>query len=268
MISNSTRSLTRKSFESRTGRRKRKPFSPRIQKATRITRPVSDSLESLRSMIKRGKLGIFKAGSILTKGLVVVFLTFLVHPTVWAGIHSTKKTTTFTLGNLKLGERLRYFKARFPGAACGTANVLFPINRHTLDDPDDAEYLSCCIDDSESLAKFSKFKILTLEDQCHVLVHFWKERLVSLRFVLDVPSIEQLLPSFEGLYGPAHQKIKSSDQDHQLDLVSWWDGVAVLELETGNWGRKIGPDHLPPGDGMQKTRLVQVDLWDVTVEPT
>jgi hypothetical protein len=199
-----------------------------------------------------------KPGSMLIKGIVVILL--MPSTVLWARTHSSNKTVPFTLGHHKLGEPLSYFKARFPGAACGTATSI-TINRHTLDDPNDSGDLTCCVDDSESLAKFSKFKIITAFDQCPVLAHFWKERLVSLHYVLDISSIEQLLPGFEKLYGPAHRKLKNPDQNDKLDLVSWWYNDAQLELSMANVKGETRLDDSSPNNGMREIRFVQVSLW-------
>ena len=184
-----------------------------------------------------------KKGTILIRDIVVTLLAFLMFsPGMWARARSSSKPTPFTLGNQKLGERLSYFKASFPEAVCGTATSP-TITRHTLDDPDASGYLTCCIDDSESLAKISEFTIITTFSQCKVIANFWKERLVNLHYSLDISSIEQLLPGLERLYGPGHRKLKNSDQDDKLDLVSWWHGDAQLELSMANRRNDSSPSN-------------------------
>jgi hypothetical protein len=137
---------------------------------------------------------------------------------------------TFALGQQKIGEKLRYFKSIFPGSACGTPTDVV-INRHTLDDPDNSGFLTCCIDDLESLKKFSELRILTVSGQCPILVGFWKEKLTSIHFTVEASTIEQILPEFERLYWPAHRKILGPDR--KLGLVSWWCGVEMMELVKG-----------------------------------
>ncbi len=166
---------------------------------------------------------------------VVSFLMFVVAP----GAETRRKydPPTFALGQQKIGEKLRYFKSLFPGSACGTPTDP-TINRHTLDDPDDSGFLTCCIDDPESLKKFSELRILMLFGQCPVVLGFWKERLYSLDYEVEASTIEQILPEFEKIYGPAHRKLWG--RDHQLALVSWWYGDEIMELSKGESERDTG----------------------------
>jgi hypothetical protein len=168
------------------------------------------------------------SGSILVKQIMAIVVSFLVFvPTLEAETRRKYDPPAFSLGQQKFGEKLRYFKSIFPGSACGKATPPV-INRHTLEDPDNSGWLTCCIDDPESLKKFSEFRIASVSGQCPVLVHFWKERLSSVFYMVEASAIEQILPDFESLYGPAHRKLWGPD--HKLALVSWWYGDEVMEL--------------------------------------
>jgi hypothetical protein len=161
--------------------------------------------------------------------IVVSFLMLVGAP----GAESRRKydPLVFSLGQQKIGEKFRYFKSIFPASACGTPTnpLINPvINRHTLEDPDDTGFLTCCVDDPESLKKFSERQIPTVFGQCPVLVGFWKERLYSLHFAVEDSTIEQLLPEFERLYGPAHLRLRWPD--YKLGLVSWSYGDEAIEL--------------------------------------
>ena len=56
------------------------------------------------------------------------------------------------LGGSWKHEKLRLFKARFPGSICGTPLDPKHVNRHTLDDPGNSEWLTCCVDDPKEVA--------------------------------------------------------------------------------------------------------------------
>lgn len=80
-----------------------------------------------------------------------LFLVFLLPLDSWPNSHLDE--LPFRLGGLKIGETLRHFKQRFPGSACGTARAKqgVPLNRHTLDDPDGSDTLTCCVDQPNSI---------------------------------------------------------------------------------------------------------------------
>lgn len=141
-----------------------------------------------------------------------------------------KKRETLKLGGQALHERLRVFKARFPGSVCGTA-VPFYINRHTLDDPDDSGWLSCCIDDPAQVKTFSEFRILSLGD-CPVLVTFYHKFLESLSFAVDAASVEECLPPLIKAYGPPHNNYAYREDERRTSAV-WWFDDDKLELIEG-----------------------------------
>jgi hypothetical protein len=198
-----------------------------------------------------------------TPGILVVALTFMTFlpPTAvaQAGSRPPDKTIPFRLGGLRIGETLSHFKESFSGSACGTTKSTI-INRHTLEDPDDSGYLICCLDDSNSLAKFSERRIVAVNGQCPVILGFWKERLFSLWFTVEVPSIEDLLPSFEKTYGPAHQMMHGSAPHDQLSLASWWHGDEQLDLSIAIFEAIASPGN-SSANGKAEHRLVQVSMW-------
>jgi len=198
---------------------------------------------------------------LLVKQIIVV-VAFLIMFVGALGAKTRRKYDwhTFELGQQKIGEKLRYFKSIFPGSACGTPTspLINPvINRHTLEDPDDSGFLTCCIDDPKYFKRFSELRILTVSGQCPVLVGFWKERLFWLHYSVEAPTIEQLLPAFERLYGPAHRSLKWPD--HKLGLVSWSYGDEAIELLKVELESDSTVND-PQNKETQKTRYVSIDM--------
>lgn len=89
---------------------------------------------------------------------------------------------TFQLNGLKLGDKLKDFRAKFPGTACGTPTSI-AINRKTLDDLADPGTVTCCVDDPEQLAVFSNIQIVSIDDNCRLMVAFYRYRLKSAAYV-------------------------------------------------------------------------------------
>jgi len=115
---------------------------------------------------------------------------------------------------------------------CGTPTDV-PINRKTLDDPDDSGWITCCVDDPQQLAAFSRFQILSLDNNCRLTTVFRRARLQSLHYAVDVSSIQQILPEFVELYGPVHhKKTLPFGPDHTSEFATWWYGHDVLELNS------------------------------------
>jgi len=188
--------------------------------------------------------------------LVLTFLTLFLPAEIRSGAPS--KDAEFMLGGLELGETFSHFKQRFPGSACGTAKPPI-INRHTLDDPDNSGYLTCCLDDPNQLAQFSN-AILTIDGQCPVLAAFWKGRLVDLMFSLELSSIEGLLPGFAKIHGPPDQCIE--DEEQQLRLVAWWHGEQKLELSVATLtGTETKQQDSSANDQTRERRWIQVSMW-------
>lgn len=204
--------------------------------------------------------------------ILLLFLALLLPREVWPKTRPYQPVH-FRLGGMRIDETLRHFKQSFPAAACGTVTgVPVPLNRHTLDDPDGSGYLTCCVDDPNSLTKFSEFKVVSVDEQCPVLIGFWREKLVSIVFTVEASSIEKVLPGFEKTYGPPHRRMtygpslfrgnRLDDTDQRdtppLGLMSWWYGDEHLELSIAVLNSANGH--------AQERRLVQVDMgviWPV-----
>ena len=193
--------------------------------------------------------------------IALLFLALLVPTDAPRSNPRVGETVPFRLGGLKIGETLGHFKEGFPGSACGTANRM-PVNRHTLEDPDGSGSLTCCVDHPNLLVKFSEFNIVSVEGQCRVLVGFWKEKLNSVGFTVEVPSVERLLPNFEKTYGPPDEVMHGpplrdhhvvEDREAPVSLASWRYGKAYFQLSIAI---------LDPANGhTQESRLVQVEMW-------
>src|SRR5258708_24979326 len=149
--------------------------------------------------------------------------------------HRRRERVPFSLGGLRLGATLDYFRQHFEGAACGTVRSTI-MNRHTHDDADDSGYLTCCIDDPNSVAKFSEFKVASIDAQCPVILDFYRENLVYVGLTVE-SVIERLLPGFEKTYGRADKGIERPDLNdaaHQQTIqASWAQAYTELELMRG-----------------------------------
>jgi hypothetical protein len=204
------------------------------------------------------------SGIMLVKQTIAIVVSFLLFVNALeAKTRRKHDPLVFSLGQQKIGEKLRYFKSIFPGSACGTPTnpLINPvINRHTLEDPDDSGFLTCCIDDPESLKKFSERQILTVFGQCPVLVGFWKERLFWLDYSIEALTIEELLPEFEGLYGPAHRSFRWPD--YKLGLVSWSYGDEAIELLKEDFESDSTVNDSQNKE-TQKTQCVRIDMKTV-----
>jgi hypothetical protein len=169
---------------------------------------------------------------------------------------------TFQLNGLKLGDKLSYFRARFPGASCGTPMTAGAINRKTLDDPDDSGWITCCVDNPQQLAAFSRFQVLSLDNNCRLTAVFRRERLQSLHYAVDVSSIQQILPEFVELYGPAHHtKTLPLDPGHTSEFAAWWYGYDVLELNCATIYSEDLTDALYHKTGLYYAKITYVDMW-------
>ena len=172
--------------------------------------------------------------------------------------HPRRERVPFSLGGLRLGATLDYFRQHFEGAACGTVRSTI-INRHTHDDPDDSGYLTCCIDDPNSVAKFSEFKVASIDAQCPVILDFYRENLVYVGLTVE-SVIERLLPGFEETYGRADKGIERPDLNDaappQTVQASWSHGCTELELMPGlDKGDESAND-----EAHQPRRLVEIDM--------
>jgi hypothetical protein len=195
----------------------------------------------------------------------VALLTITIFAVMVLVVSSSSARTyeeTFQINGLKLGDKLSYFKAKFPGAVCGTAPTAGVINRKTLDDPDDSGWITCCVDDPQQLAAFSRFQVLSIDNNCRLAVVFRREHLQSLHYVVDVSSIQKILPEFIELYGPVHHtKTLPFGPDHTSEFATWWYGRDVLELNSAT----IYSEDLTDADyhktGQHYAKVTYVDMW-------
>ena len=147
------------------------------------------------------------------------------------GCHTEAKKTvqTFALGGQKLHEKLSYFKRSFPKSACGTPLDLDHVNRHTLDDLQSSDWLTCCVDDAEGVSAFSKFPILSLDNNCPVLAIFYRERLHDVSFRIDVSSLELVLPDLVKRYGRVYEERNLRTKTVPVRLAMWM-GDDIFEV--------------------------------------
>jgi hypothetical protein len=167
----------------------------------------------------------------------------------------------FELGGLRLNQPLKLFRARFPGVVCGTPLDWDHVNRHTLDDPDNSGSLTCCIDDPKQVSAFSKFRVLSVDNNCQVLVAFEHERLESVHLAVDAPSVDLLLPDFVKLYGPVQHNVYMATRTGPVRLASWMPHDTTLELSEEvlrGEDLKIDP---PIYNGSSEARIVLLDMY-------
>ncbi len=139
-----------------------------------------------------------------------------------------------TLGKDTLGETLKEFRTRYPKATCGRGTFA-EINHESLAESRKIKDINCCLNDKDSLNVFSLLPILT-QDDCVVQANFWKNRLWNLSYVIDVRTVEIVLPTFDKLYGPPHHVMKDSEDPTKLFLVEWSSIQANLELRLTRFG--------------------------------
>lgn len=176
--------------------------------------------------------------------------------------HAQRQDREFELGGQRLHEPLKLFRTRFPGAVCGSPLDYDHINRHTLDDPDNSGWLTCCIDDPKEVSAFSKFRVLSVDNNCHVLVAFRRERLESVHLAVDAPSVETLLPDFVQLYGPVEHNAFIPTRTTPVRFASWMPHGATLELSEEvlrGEDLKIDP---PIHNGSSEARIVLIDMYE------
>jgi hypothetical protein len=165
-----------------------------------------------------------------------------------------------TLGKDPLGETLKEFRIRYPKAACGRAGST-QITTQNLVNSGTMGQIHCCLNDGDSLTEFSQFRILNLDD-CAIHAIFWKRRLFSLSYTLDVRSVQIVLGTFEKLYGPPSQMIKDLQEATDPILVDWMIGGATLELALSRVGGQdfTGDFNRPTGEPW--LTVVCVRLWN------
>lgn len=181
---------------------------------------------------------------------------------VLCSAYAQRHDQEFELGGQKLHERLKLFRARVPGAVCGSPLDGDHINRHTLDDPDDSGWLTCCIDEPKEVSAFSKFQVLSINSNCPVLVIFYHEHLQSATFTVDAGSVEDLLPQFVKLYGPVQHNAAIATKTVPVRFASWMPYGSTLELSeeiVKGHDLTINP---PIKDASPTAKIVRCDMFE------
>ena len=189
--------------------------------------------------------------------LVTVFSSFV------CSAQTPKYDQTLKLGGQSADETLSLFKARFPRSACGIPLDADHINRHTLNDPDNSEWLVCCIDDPKEVSAFSGLTILSRDRNSPVLVSFRWKRLFSISFAVDATSVEAILPEFIKVYGPIHSAKAVATDTVPVRFASWTYGHVVLELNEELLKHDNFEIDPPPTDRSPKARIVILNLFRV-----
>jgi hypothetical protein len=165
-----------------------------------------------------------------------------------------------TLGKDPLGETLKEFRIRYPRATCGRAGST-QITAQNLLNSGTMDQIHCCLNDRDSLTEFSQFRILNLDD-CAIHAVFWKRRLFSLYYMLDVRSVQIVLGTFEKLYGPPSQTMKDPQDATNPILVDWRIGWTTLELALSRVGGQDFTEHFNHPTGEPWLTTVCVRLWN------
>lgn len=133
-----------------------------------------------------------------------------------------------SLGNISLGETLDDFQSQFPKAVCGSS--LYAAEIALSDVPDKGALTGCCLDRPMYVWKFTSHHILP-EASCHVLATFYDSQLITLRYVVNVQSIDDLLPEIIKANGPAtfDGSVPLNPSDPQR-VAAWIYGDEMLSL--------------------------------------
>ena len=195
------------------------------------------------------------ARAVLLVAQIVLLSTFV------CSARTPQYSQTLMLGGQWKHEKLARFKARFPHSICGTPDGLKPVNRYTLDDPDNSEWLTCCVDDPKEVSAFSGIEVISRNHYSPVLVDFYRARLNSVSFTVDASSIETVLPEFEKLYGPLHQVKTFPTTNVSVRFASWQYGDVTLELREELL--KYNTFDRPPAstDNTPDAKIVIIDLF-------
>jgi hypothetical protein len=175
-------------------------------------------------------------------------------------IHAKANERLRTLGKDTLGETVKEFLIRYPKAICGRL-ISLEINPQNLVNSGSMRDIHCCLNDRDSLTKMSPFRILNLDD-CAVHATFWKSRLDSLTYMVDVRSVQIVLDPFEKLYGPPAQMMKDPQDANNLILVDWMEGMTTLELKLSRLGREVSSKDSTQTKGESWLQVVSVSLWN------
>jgi hypothetical protein len=152
----------------------------------------------------------------------------------WTGfvrtVESKSSQQKLSRGNISLGETLGEFQSQFPKAVCGSS--LYAAEIALADVPDKEALTGCCLDRPMYAWKFTLHHILPAAS-CHILATFYDFQLIALRFVVDVPSIDSLLPELTKANGPATidglVALNTSDPGR---VAAWIYGDETLNLST------------------------------------
>jgi hypothetical protein len=209
-------------------------------------------------------LSVFPTKNTLSKSLawaakLVAFVALL--SSCVCSAHTPRHDQTLRLGGLRKYEKLSLFKARFPRSICGEPLDPWHINRHTLNDPDNSEWLTCCIDDPKEVSAFSGFKVLSRDRNCPVLVGFHRERLHDMGFAVDASSIETVLPEFEKIYGPIQHVKTLRTTTVPVRFAFWNYGDVTLELNEELLTYNIFEINPPPSDRSPEAKIVLLNLF-------
>jgi hypothetical protein len=157
-----------------------------------------------------------------------------------------------TLGKDTLGESLKVFQVRYPKARCEKPPSIYPGNN---------DGIYCCLNDGDSLSEVSRFPILNL-DGCAVRADFWKSRLCSLSYMLDVRSVQVVLDDFKKLYGSPTRESKDPKDATRLIFVDWMEGTTSLQLMLSRLGGEDFAKDTTHSKGVPWLEVVSVDLWN------
>ena len=171
-----------------------------------------------------------------------------------------------TLGKVTLGETVKQFRIHFPKAICGTLTSI-DINPRNLVDTGNMDDIHCCLNDRESFSEVSSFPILDFDD-CAVHAHFWKDRLYSLNYMLDVRSVQIVLRDFEKLYGPPTRIMRDREEAARLTFVEWMEKMTSLEVRLSRLGRSIDSKDSIHSPGEPWLEVVSIDLHDSVLGAT
>jgi hypothetical protein len=164
------------------------------------------------------------------------------------------------LGKDSLGETVKEFRIHHPKAVCGRLTSI-EINSRTLIESEDMEDIHCCLNDNNSLSEVSRFPILNL-DGCAVHASFWKSKLYSLSYMLDVRSVQIVLDDFEKLYGSPTRELKDPNDTTRLILVGWMERMTSLELKLSRLGGEDPAKDSKNLKGAPWLEVVSINLWN------
>ena len=164
------------------------------------------------------------------------------------------------LGRDSLGESSKEFQVRFPKARCGSAPAR--TKSRNLTNAKSTGKIYCYLDDHDSLARISRSPILDLDVRA-VSAIFWKNRLYSLGFDLNVRSIRTVLGSFEKIYGPPTLIAMDDPADAtKLTYLSWVEGDTELQVRLSPSGGEVGQKDSTHLYVLPRVETVRVDLWN------